>query len=223
MPASYASTSYSPDNLIACSDDLLTRSITLASGQSLARGTVLGQITLGAASSAAKVGGNTGNGTLVLDATTPILAFAIAGVYTVRAIQVGTNLAVFAVVDPRGVALGNVVISGSGSSATFANRIKFAITDGATDFALGDGFDITIAAGNGKYVQSLAAALDGSQTPDLILADTTDASAGDKTTVAYVNGSFIEAGLILGAGHTLDSIREGLRVKDIQLVKGIAI
>ena len=44
-------------------------------------------VPVGAASVAAKSGGNTGTGTLTMDATTPILAFAIAGVYAVRCIE----------------------------------------------------------------------------------------------------------------------------------------
>ena len=53
--------------------------------------------------------------------------------------RAGTNSATFRVTDPMGKVLGDVVYSGSGASATFANRIKFAITDGSTDFVVGDG------------------------------------------------------------------------------------
>ena len=45
-------------------------------------GTVMGRVAVGAASSAAKTGGNTGNGTLTLDVTTPVLSTARSGVYT---------------------------------------------------------------------------------------------------------------------------------------------
>jgi hypothetical protein len=87
---------------------------------------------------------------------------------------------------------------------------------------VGDGFDITVAAGSGKYVLSLAAATNGSQVPDLVLAEDTDASAADKATVAYYSGRFIESALVLGAGQTADGVREGLRAKGIQLIKGTA-
>ena len=70
-----------------------------------------------------------------------------------------------------------------------------------------------------KYNLSLSAAADGSQTPDLILAEDVDATAADKEALAYERGDFNERSLTLGAGHTLDSIREGLRVKGISLVK----
>lgn len=95
-------------------------------------------------SSAPKTGGNTGNGTLVLDATTPVLANAIPGVYIATAITATTNAATFRVVDPLGRVLGDVSYSGSGASATFADQIKFVVTDGSTDFVVGDAFNITV-------------------------------------------------------------------------------
>lgn len=89
---------------------------------------------------------------------------------------------------------------------------------------------ITLSAGNlvrgsvlgkitadGKYLLSAAAAVDGSQTPDAILANDTDASGGEKVTVAYFKGGFNQKQLTLGAGHTIAGIREGLRAKDIHL------
>jgi hypothetical protein len=119
MTASFSSQTYTPDALIACdSGDLISRSITLVSGQNLARGAVIGKITA-----------------------------------------------------------------------------------------------------SGKYMLSLSAAADGSQTPDLILAEAANATAGDVPAIAYAAGQFLESHLTIGAGHTADSIREGLRVKGIHLIK----
>lgn len=70
---------------------------------------------------------------------------------------------------------------------------------------------------SGKYTLSVAAAVDGSQTPDCVLAEATDASLADKATVAYFAGGFDSSKLTLGAGHTAASIKEGLRAKDIHL------
>jgi hypothetical protein len=104
----------------------------------------------GTATSAAKSGGNTGTGTLVVDGTTPVLANAIAGVYTARCTVAGTNSATFEVRDPKNDQIGTVAFSGSGASATFANQIKFAVTDSGTDFVVGDGFDITVVLNAGR-------------------------------------------------------------------------
>lgn len=115
--ASFGESTYSPDRLLAGEQAPIARSITLVSGQNLARGAVLGKITVG-----------------------------------------------------------------------------------------------------GKYTLSDDGAADGSETPDLILAEATDASAGDVVTVAYEAGVFDENEIVLGGSHTADSIREGLRAKGIHLV-----
>ena len=75
---------------------------------------------------------------------------------------------------------------------------------------------------SGKYVLSLSAAADGSQTPDFILAEDCDAAAGDKIALAYSRGDFIAEKMILGASHTVASIKEGLRVKNIILISSAA-
>lgn len=71
---------------------------------------------------------------------------------------------------------------------------------------------------SGKYVLSLAAASDGSQTPSRILAVDTDASAGDKTTVVYRRGDFQSQAVILGAGHTVASVTPVLSAANIELI-----
>jgi len=73
----------------------------------------------------------------------------------------------------------------------------------------------------GKYNLSLSAAVDGSETPDLILAEDTDASAADVVTIAYSRGDFDENALTIGTAHTAASIREGLRGKGIVLVPSV--
>lgn len=74
---------------------------------------------------------------------------------------------------------------------------------------------------SGKYNLSLSAAADGSQTPDLILAEDCDATSGDQQAMAYARGDFNSAALTLGASHTVASITEGLRAKGITLLAGM--
>ena len=75
---------------------------------------------------------------------------------------------------------------------------------------------------SGKAILSLATAVDGSQTPDLILAEAVDATGADATALAYARGDFNAGALTLGTGHTVASIREGLRAKGITLLTAIA-
>lgn len=71
---------------------------------------------------------------------------------------------------------------------------------------------------SGKYVLSLAAAEDGSQTPVAILADDADATSADVTTVAYISGEFSPGAITFGAGHTAASVKDGLRNLNIYLM-----
>ena len=75
---------------------------------------------------------------------------------------------------------------------------------------------------SGKYVLSASAASDGSQTPVAILAESTDATGADKTTVAYLTGEFNTAALTFGAGHTAASTRAALRDAGIFLKTNLA-
>jgi hypothetical protein len=72
---------------------------------------------------------------------------------------------------------------------------------------------------SGKYILSLSAAVDGSQTPDAVLLEDCDATAADKTGLVFLTGEFNEDALILGAAHTIASVRDGLRQRGIFLHK----
>jgi len=100
----------------------------------------------GSGVSAAKSGGNTGNGV-----TSAITAGALAqpGVYKARVESAGTNIALWNLYDPNGNLIDSQGYSGSGQAVTFTNQqLVLTITDGSTDFVVGDGFDITVTATN---------------------------------------------------------------------------
>lgn len=75
---------------------------------------------------------------------------------------------------------------------------------------------------SGKYNLSLSGASDGSQTPDVIAAEDIDASAGDKTSLAYIKGEFNQNFITLGTAHTVASVKDGLKDKGIILRDSIA-
>lgn len=74
----------------------------------------------------------------------------------------------------------------------------------------------------GKYKLSASAAGDGSQTPNRILAQDCDATAADAEALVYYTGDFNDSQVTLGAGHTVASIREGLRALGIYLLPATA-
>lgn len=63
---------------------------------------------------------------------------------------------------------------------------------------------------SGKWVLSLSAASDGSQTPKGILVDNAAAASADVAGAVYRSGEFAEAALTIGTGHTVASVREAL-------------
>lgn len=163
--------------------DRSREAIVVKSGQNLKACAVLATIMSGTVASAAKSGGNTGNGTFTLDATTPLLLGAKLGVYTLRCIAAATNNGTFRLEDPDGVVLGDIVMAGG--AATVAEQIKGALADGGTDFVVGDGFDITVTVATEKEVEYNPAGTDGSQIATGILYGAINATSADTRGVAY--------------------------------------
>lgn len=87
---------------------------------------------------------------------------------------------------------------------------------------LARGAVLGIITASGKVNLSLSAAGDGSNTPQYILAEAVNATAADQECLVYETGEFNSAALILGAGHTLATIEQGLRSKGIyfQTIQG---
>ncbi len=208
-----------PSTLFANGGSIRSEKVTIPDGHAaMAIGTLLGKKTIGAASVAAKSGGNTGDGTLTMDVTTPIKNGAKTGIYKVRFTVAAANNGTFQVHDPDGKMIGTVIMTGG--AGTFDGEIKFAIADaGSDDFIVGDGFDITIAEGNGDYIKSLAAAVDGSQVPCAILGeDTVLADGADIEAMAHIGGEFNADYITFGTGHTEASVKDVLRDKGIYIV-----
>lgn len=214
------STVYSPDQLIAGNLKIETETKVITGAAAYLRGTVMGKVTLGAVTSAAKAGGNTGTGTCTVDVATPRLAYAQAGVYTVRCTAAAANNGTFELKDPRGRSLGNYVMAAG--ALTISNQIKFALADGGVDFIVGDGFDVTVAVGSGAYKKAVATAVDGSQTPSRILVDDIDVTGGDKNGGLY---SQIEANLnklVYDASFSASDIQAAFENTNIFVVTGLS-
>lgn len=70
----------------------------------------------------------------------------------------------------------------------------------------------------GKYVLSLSASSDGSQTPVAILAQDCNASGGDAPALIYTRGDFQAQAITFGASHTAASVKAGLADRGIFLI-----
>jgi len=133
-----------PDNLIGGDKKLVTESVTILSGQNLKRGAALGRVKV-VVPTTGTAGTNTGNGTVTAvsggNKTQP-------GTYIISCIRAVTNGGEFSVTGPRGY-VGNVLITaGAGGTGVFSSdEIRFTVTDGTTDFAVGDSFTVAVTAG----------------------------------------------------------------------------
>jgi hypothetical protein len=201
QPGIYAET-FVPDQLIAGNLKLVTDDILLMSGK-LPRGSVLGKQTTNTLQTAPGAS-NTGNGTI---GSTSLGATPLFGVYTLEA----TGATTFAVTDPEGNAQANATVGTAYASGT----INFTITAGATAFAAGDTFTITVTEATGNYVLSVKTASDGSQVPCAILVSTTDASTQPQLTGGYLMGEFNGNALNFDPSWTVAALRTALRAFSI--------
>lgn len=173
-------------------------------------GTVLGAYTVGSAATAAAAAdaGNTGNGTLAMDGSTPVLAAAIDGDYRVVFLTATT----FEVEDPKGKNIGK-----GATGAAFSKGVKFTITAGGTAFVPGDAFTIAVGVesttADRRYVPLNLSATDGSQNVAGIACHRVSADAAKElVTTALTSGPAEVRGadLIWPAGITAAQKAEGI-------------
>jgi hypothetical protein len=164
-------------------------------------GMVLGSVPA-TPTSAAKSGGNTGNGTFVLDATNPALVNARPGQKLSLRFTTTTNVRLE---TEDGIVLADITIGGStGNNVTVQERIKGVLTQGATPFAAGDGFDITVPA-TVKYVPIDFSAVTGAQKAAAIVINNADATSADvETAVLIGEAQIVPAQLVWPEGATSD-------------------
>lgn len=179
--------------------------ITVLSGQVLLAGAVLGAVLAGAAAQAVAFAGNTGNGTMgAITVTGP----AKLGDYKLTIVEPAANAGAFTLEDPDGVLL---PVTGDVAGAYSAGGLAFTLADGATDFAAGDGFTITVSGGSLKYKEYDNAATDGSQIAAGILFDDVDATGADKPGVALVRDCEVKSGaLVWDSGQSPDDKAAGI-------------
>jgi hypothetical protein len=162
--------------------------VEIAAGEGvLARGTVLGKITKGAISIAAKEG-NAGNGE---PGDIVIGKLAQSGKYVLKCIAAGTNSGTFAVYDPQGRRMADLTVGDAYDNGHFA----VTIADGSDDFEVGDQFTITVAAGSGKYRAYDDNNTDGTDVARVILGRDVDATTAAVKAFAYAGGVFKRSAL----------------------------
>lgn len=165
-------------------------------------GTILARKEVADAVVAAADGGNTGDGTVTLATVAAGQVVPIVGAYNFECIEAITNGGVFKLVDPNGAVVDGYVLLTAGAGATTVVEsagLTFTVTDGATDFIVGDKFSLTVAA-DGDLVPFATDGAGGAQIPKAILTyEVTAAGAADVPIQAGVAGSYKKERLVIDA------------------------
>lgn len=171
--------------------------ITGISGSNILLGQALGKTVTATATPVAD-GSNTGDGTMgAITESNGIMS----GIYVLAIISEAANAGDFQFVDPYGALVGvgtvGTVFTGGGMSFTLA--------DGATDFDIGDTFEVTVTAVVDKYEPLDLVATDGSQIAVAVALADIDASVADTNGVALMRHAVIRStGVVWPAGITDD-------------------
>lgn len=192
--------------------------VTIAQSQTLARGAAIGIVELGAVTAVADAG-NTGDGTCTALSILPGAGTAVAGAYNLECVTAVTNGGIFKLEDPNGLLITNnlVMTAGAGTATIFeAGGLTFTLTDNTTDFADGDIFVVTVAAGSGQGVLLDKDATDGSNVIYGVLTRAVTTGVGE-TEVAPVDktGKFNTNAVTFETGTAYTDIEADARLKDI--------
>jgi hypothetical protein len=195
-------------------DELLT----FAAADDFAAGTILARRAVNLTPVASAVTG-TGNGTVTALSVVEGPVVPLVGAYVLRCTAIATNGGTFRLEDPNGavVATGLVMNAGAGAATIFeVAGLRFTVTDGATDFALNDTINITVAA-DGKLVPFDPNGAGGVQRPMAVLTyPVSKASSGDVKVRALVAGEVNASRLVIDAGGSVTAaILDQLRAAGI--------
>lgn len=193
------------------SADILTNQVLLV-------GSVMGIILIAIGAVTAHM--TTGNGTLTQWALESDDQLAKIGTYVVTCIEAITNGGDFKIVDPDGMTIGTQLITaGAGGTGIWSGGgVSFVITDGGTDFAVGDYWDCVVGAGSLKLLLAVSTAADGSKLPKYVLDRAIDTSASglNATTETRVvkAGKLRENRLAFGGSDDIDTVINGQTIKE---------
>ncbi len=202
--------------LLSEGDGSISReAITIAAGAGVLKaGTVIGKITTGTSATAAATAGNAGNGTMGI---ITVSASALPGVYKLIIIEAATDAGAFQVEGPDGKIIG----TGNVAAAFSKGGLAFTLADGSNDFAAGDSFSITVAAGSGKWTGYDDGNSNGSQIALGVLMQAVDATSADASATAIVRLAEVKKDALQWI-TAVDSTAKAKAYTDLALVNIIA-
>jgi hypothetical protein len=201
-----------------CRDEILNAS----GAKTYLAGTILAKPVVTATPTAA-AGTNTGNGTCTVLSVIAGPTIPQVGGYVLKCVTAVTNGGVFQLSNPAGQILhtGLTMTVGAGAATVFSvSGLRFTLTDGSTDFAVGDLFTITTVANTKLIPYAPVTGVGGEQTPYAVLQyPVVAAGAGSIPVRPIIFGEVNRTRLILDADGTGVNVTDGvvaaLRAVDI--------
>jgi hypothetical protein len=184
----------------AWSDELLA----FAGTDTFVEGTILARRRVATAVTASAITG-TGNGTVTVATVKDGPIVPMVGAYVLRCIAAVAHGGVFRLEDPNGAIVAGylALTAGAGVATVFeAGGLQFTITDGSTDFVVGDTATLTVAA-DGKLVPFNPAGVGGEQFPLMVLPyEVTRTGSGNVAIRALAEGDVNRTRLVIDVdGH----------------------
>ncbi|WP_134677508.1 head decoration protein [Ectopseudomonas khazarica] len=167
--------------------------VVIAAGSGILKaGTLIALITAANALTPVADAGNTGNGTI---GSVTVTSAAISGAYLLAISEAAENGGKFELVDPTGAQVGE----GTVGQAFTGGGLTFTLSGGATDFAEGDGFTLTVLANLGEYTAyDDDGADDGRRAASGILFASVDATTNDVRAVGVMRDAEVIESLLTG-------------------------
>ncbi len=182
--------------------------LTLAGADTIAEGTILARKAVADAIVVAANGGNTGNGTVTAASVVAGSVVPLVGAYNLECVEAITNGGVFKLEDPNGALIAEALtMTVSGAKIFKVGGMTFTITDGVTDFVVGDKFSLTVAADGKLVLFAKGTGVGGAQIPLAILTyEVVVTGAGDVPIRAGVSGQYRKERLIIDADGDASNI-----------------
>lgn len=184
--------------------------VVIAAGSGILKaGTLIALITAANALTPVAKAGNVGNGTI---ASVTVTSAAASGAYNLTITEAAANAGKFELVGPNGSMVGE----GSVGQAFTGGGLTFTLGDGATDFAVGDGFTLTVKANLGEYVAyDDDGTDDGRRAAGGILFATVDATINDVRAVGVMRDAEVIERLLTGldANGRADLLAKGIIIR----------
>lgn len=184
--------------------------VVIAAGSGILKaGTLIALITATNALTPAADAGNTGNGTV---GSVTVTSAAISGAYSLTITEAAANGGKFDLVDPTGVLVG----TGTVGQPFTGGGLTFTLSDGSTDFAVGDGLTLAVLANLGEYTgYDEAGTDDGRRTASGILFASVDASVNDVRAVGVMRDAEVIGRLLTGldANGRADLLAKGIIIR----------